>query len=92
MRRLKPLLPIAVCVLVFLASFAYMHTGARAEHLCNARGFSGPGAFSLWPPGARCAGGVPEIERTYFDPVFILPAVAVLMLALGAMAIRQSGR
>ena len=76
---------------VFAAAFAYMHTGARAEHLCNANGFSGPGSFSLWPPGARCVGGEPRIERTYFDPVFIIPAVLILMLAGGALALRQSG-
>jgi hypothetical protein len=86
-RRLIPLFAVAV----FAAAFLYMHTGARAENLCSAHRFSGPGSFSLWPPGARCSGGEPEIERTYFDPVFILPAVAILMLAAGALALRQSG-
>ena len=69
-----------------------MHSGARAENLCAAKGFSGTGSLSLWPPGARCTGGEPEIERTAFDPVFILPAVAVLLLGSGALALRQSGR
>ncbi len=93
MRRLNPrLVPIAVCVLVVVAAFTYMHTGVRAERLCNNHGFSGPGSLSAWPPGVRCAGGVPQIEKTYFDPVFILPAVAVLMLGAGALAMRQSGR
>ena len=82
----------AGCVLVVVAAFAYMHTGARAERLCNAHGFSGTGSFSLSPPGVRCSGGVPEIEATYVDPVFILPAVAVLMLAFGVAALHQSGR
>jgi hypothetical protein len=80
-----------VAIGVFAAAFVYMHTGARAERLCNAHAFSGSGVFSLWPPGVRCAGGDPEIERTYFDPVFILPAVAILMLAGAALALRQSG-
>ena len=80
-----------VAVGVFAAAFVYMHTGARADNLCGAHGFVGTGSFLLWPPGARCAGGEPEIERTYFDPVFILPAVAILMLAGGALALRQSG-
>jgi hypothetical protein len=92
-RRLSPLLlPIAACVLVVVAAFAYMHTGVRAERLCNNYGFSGTGSLSAWPPGARCAGGEPRIEQTYFDPVFILPAVAILMLGAGALAMRQTGR
>jgi hypothetical protein len=91
-RRLRPLLvPIAACVLVVAAAFAYMHTGVRAERLCNNHGFSETGSLSAWPPGARCTGGEPRIERTYFDPVFILPAIVVLMLAGGALAMRQSG-
>jgi hypothetical protein len=92
-RRLNPLLvPIAACVLVVVAAFAYMHTGVRAERLCTNHGFSGSGSLSAWPPGVRCTGGEPQIEETYFDPVFILPAVAVLMLGAGAVAMRQSGR
>ena len=92
MRRLsRLLLPIAACVLVVAAAFAYMHTGARAERLCNTHGFSGTGSLSAWPPGARCTGGEPRIEATYFDPVFILPAIVILMLGGGVVAMRQSG-
>ena len=44
------------------------------------------------PDGVRCTGGLPEIEATHVDLAFILPAVAVLMLAFGAAALHQSGR
>lgn len=89
---LKALAAAAACLLVLAAAFAYMHTGPRAASLCASKGFSGPASFSLWPPGAECTGGDPAITQTAFDPVFILPAVAVLMLGAGALALRQSGR
>jgi hypothetical protein len=88
--RLSSLIPL-FAVGVFAAAFVYMHSGARAENLCAGKGFSGTGTFSLWPPGARCTGGEPQIEQIAFDPVFILPAVVILMLAAGALALRQSG-
>jgi hypothetical protein len=91
-RRLsRTLLSIAACLLVVAAAFAYMHTGARAERLCANHGFSDTGSLSVSPPGARCTGGEPRIERTYFDPVFILPAIVILMLGGGVLAMRQAG-
>ena len=89
---MRRLIPAAAIVVVLVAAFAYMHSGARAENLCAAKGFSGTGSLSLWPPGARCTGGEPEIEEIVFDPVFILPAVAILLLGAGALALRQTGR
>ena len=80
------------CVLVLLAAFAYMHSGARAASLCASKGFPGPASLSLWPPGAECTGATTDITRTAFDPVFIVPAIAVLMLGAGALALRQPGR
>jgi hypothetical protein len=91
-RRLNTLAAAGACVLVLLVAFAYMHTGPRAESLCASKGFPGPASFSVWPPGAECTGGTPEVSQTAFDPVFILPAVAVLMLGAGAVALRQPGR
>ncbi len=80
-----------IAIGVFASAFVYMHSGPRAENLCAGKGFSGTGAFSLWPPGARCTGGEPAIEQVAFDPIFILPAVAILLLISGALALRQSG-
>ena len=79
-------------VLVLVAAFAYMHSGARAASLCASKGYPGPASFSPWPPGAECTGPTTDVSRTAFDPVFILPAVAVLMLGAGAVALRQPGR
>lgn len=89
---MRRLIPVAAIVVVLVAAFAYMHSGARADKLCAGKGFPASGSLSLWPPGARCTGGEPEIEQTAFDPVFILPAVAILLLGAGALALRQSGR
>jgi hypothetical protein len=70
-----------------LLIFAWMHTGSRAIALCAEQGFSGTGSLSLWPPGARCIGGDPTIEKTMLHPAFFLLVAAITLALLGAAAI-----
>jgi hypothetical protein len=68
--------------------FAFIHSGSRAQALCERDGFSATGTVSVWPPGARCRGGDPPIRHTVFDaPSFFLMITALALLSLGAAAI-----
>mgnify|MGYP000188559448 CR=1 FL=1 len=57
---LKWLAALVVFVALAAGSFAYLHTGARADALCDRKYFVSGGETSLWPPGARCSYGLPE--------------------------------
>ena len=81
-RGLLSLVPVG-CLLIFV----FMHTGARARAFCEHDGFSGTGALSLWPPGARCNGGEPTMDTIAIDPGFFLIALALAMLLFGAAAL-----
>ena len=72
--------------------FALMHSGSRATTLCEGEGFSGTGSFSWWPPGARCVGGQPAIEKTVLDPAFFLAAGALTLILFGAAALASPAR
>jgi hypothetical protein len=72
--------------------FALMHSGSRATTLCEGEGFSGTGSLSWWPPGARCVGGEPAIEKTVLDPACFFAAGTLTLILLGAAAIALPAR
>ena len=72
--------------------FALMHSGSRAMTLCQGEAFSGSGSLSLWPPGARCVGGEPAIEKTVLDPAFFLAAITLTLVLFGAAALAWPAR
>jgi hypothetical protein len=86
-RRTHTVTLLLVVVLAVAAAFAFMHTGARGRALCRDNGFSGTASLSLWPPGARCSGGEPEISRVELDPSFALALPAVALLVFGGAAL-----
>jgi hypothetical protein len=76
--------------LVLVALFVVMHSGSRAEAVCNENGMAGAGSpLSLFPPGARCIGGTDSGDVVRFDGSFLLVAPALyLLLGLVALGVR----
>jgi hypothetical protein len=74
---------LALNVVLIVASFAFWHSGARADGLCERERFVGSGALSAWPPGARCTYGEPATSDTLLNPWFFGTLLLVLLLAMG---------
>jgi hypothetical protein len=93
------MLRLATASLMFVGSFAFWHSGARANSLCEHERFVSAGPMSIWPPGTRCTFGEPATTDTLLNPWFVwtLLVVLVVAFALGellerAMAARAARR
>jgi len=64
---------------VFLAgAFLFLHTGGRADDVCERERFVPADGLSLWPPGARCSFGEPQRTDVLVNPWLGLALVAIL--------------
>jgi hypothetical protein len=68
---------------VVAAAFVFLHTGARADGVCERERFVPADGLSLWPPGARCSFGEPQATDVLFNPWL---ALVVLVLVAGMVA------
>lgn len=63
---------------VVSVSFVFLHTGARADDVCERERFVPADGLSLWPPGARCGFGEPQRTDVLVNPWLALVVVAIL--------------
>ena len=69
-----------------LTGFVLLHSGARAEDLCERERFVRVGSLSIWPPGARCSFGEPAVEETLVNPWFELAANSIVIVVIATVA------
>ena len=81
MRRRTALTGLVLLALL-AGAFAFLHSGARAAGVCERERFVSSGELSLWPPGARCSYGEPQIQDVLLNPWFGMAVIAVLLLAV----------
>jgi hypothetical protein len=77
-----PVHRLGLAALLIVCSFAFWHSGARADALCEDERFVSSGALSTWPPGASCTFGEPAATDTLLNPWFLWTLLFVLGLAL----------
>jgi len=75
-----------------LGAFGFWHSGDRADALCLRERFVSSGSLSLWPPGAGCSYGEPEMHDTVFNPLFLPTAIVVLAVTAGFAPARRAPR
>jgi hypothetical protein len=63
---------------VVAVAFVFLHTGARADDVCERGRFVPADGLSLWPPGARCSFGEPQRTEVLFNPWLALMVLAIL--------------
>jgi hypothetical protein len=73
-------------------AFVFLHSGSRAQALCERERFVPTGEFSAWPPGVRCAYGLPVTEEVLFNPLFALSAIPLIAAGIGLGTIERSPR
>ena len=76
-----PVHRLGVAALLIVSSFAFWHSGARADALCEDERFVRSGALSTWPPGASCTFGEPAATDTLLNPWFFWTLLFLLGLA-----------
>ena len=86
--RHRPALTTLAPFALLAGAFAFLHSGARAAALCERERFVHSGELSLWPPGARCSYGEPEIQDILINPWFGMAIIAVALLLLVGMMTR----
>jgi hypothetical protein len=90
-RRLA--LQVCLVALVLAGAFLFLHTGVRADGLCEPQRFVPADGVSLWPPGTRCTYGEPPRTDVLFHPwlaLLLLAAIAGGAVALGHRSTRAS--
>jgi hypothetical protein len=75
----------AASVLVAVAAFVWLHSGAPGDATCERARFVPSSGFSAWPPGARCSYGEPVRTDVIVNAWF---AAVLGVLALGLVAAR----
>ena len=80
-------LAIGLGALALVMAFVVLHSGARAEDLCERERFVRAGSLSLWPPGARCSFGEPAIEETLVNSWFVLGALGIVIVVIATVAV-----
>jgi hypothetical protein len=83
-RRAAPI--ICLSALLLVAAFLLLHTGGRADGVCERGRFVPADGVSFWPPGTRCTFGEPSRTDVLVNPWLGLVLVAVL--AGGAVGLR----
>jgi len=76
---------------VVSVAFVFLHTGARADDVCERERFVPADGLSLWPPGARCSFGEPQKTDVLINPWLALVVVAMLV-GMAATYGRRSAR
>lgn len=59
-------------------AFVFLHTGARADDVCERGRFVPADGLSLWPPGARCSFGEPATTDVLVNEWLALVVVAIV--------------
>jgi hypothetical protein len=80
--------------LVVAAAFVFLHTGARADAVCERERFVPTDGLSLWPPGMRCSFGEPEQTDVLINPWWLglLLVVALAILSTRLRHVKPSAR